>query len=66
MHYAYMYYYRRICGHIVVNKASFLKSPVILFYETRNKVLKTLTGGHISMLDALSILQEAFECVSWM
>lgn len=26
------------------------------------KCLKTITGGHIIMLDALSILQEAYEC----
>jgi hypothetical protein len=28
----------------------------------KQSVLKTLTGGHVIMLDALSILQEAYEC----
>ncbi|MDF2820624.1 MAG: hypothetical protein K0R15_1065 [Clostridiales bacterium] len=32
-------------------------------HETKS-VSKTITGGHIIMLDALSILQKAFECGS--
>ena len=44
--------------HIVV-KASFLKTPVILFYEL--KCFITKPGGHIIMLDAVTILQEVLK-----